>query len=326
MHAMKKIRNAIVGLGRIGSILEDDRYREKPCTHAGAIALNPDCVLAAGCDIAKNRQKLFIKRWNCHRVYSNIDDMLKEENPDILHIATPPDTHFEMVEKALYHNVKLAICEKPLAENRDDAFEIARIHRSVKMIILTNHERRYSKDYVLVKKHIKNKTFGSLLSIYSKLYMEQNEKLYKVLLHDGTHLVDIIQFLTTAKLKKISVQGSLNRSTGTSFIFSNAGHVPCIIEVGAGRNHLVFELDLSFASGRIKIGNGLYEEYASDTSPYYEGVNSLKKKETAGFSSTGYFSNMLKDAVKCLKNSSHTPVSSAIDGYNAVAFISSLTS
>lgn len=326
MYTRKKIRNVIVGLGRIGSILEDDRYREKPCTHAGAISLNPDCVLAAGCDVNKNRRKLFIKRWNCHHVYSNIDDMLKGENPDILHIATPPDTHLEMIEKALYHNVRLAICEKPLAENLGDASKIARIHRSGKVIILTNHERRYSKDYILAKKHIENKTYGSLLSIYSKLYMEQDEQLYKVLLHDGTHLVDIIQFLYTAKLKKISVQGSLNRSRGTSFIFCNAGRVPCIIEAGAGRNHLVFELDLSFASGRIKIGNGLYEEYVSDISPYYEGINSLKKKEITGFSSTGYFSNMLKDAVKCLKNSSRTPVSSAIDGYNAVVFICSLTS
>ena len=37
---MEKIRCCIAGLGRIGSILEDDRLREKPCTHAGAIKRN----------------------------------------------------------------------------------------------------------------------------------------------------------------------------------------------------------------------------------------------------------------------------------------------
>ncbi|GHV88670.1 hypothetical protein AGMMS50267_10300 [Spirochaetia bacterium] len=40
---MKKIPVAIIGLGRIASLLEDDRLREKPCTHAGAITANPDC-------------------------------------------------------------------------------------------------------------------------------------------------------------------------------------------------------------------------------------------------------------------------------------------
>jgi hypothetical protein len=37
---MDKISVAIVGLGRIGSLLEEDPRREKPCTHAGAIAAN----------------------------------------------------------------------------------------------------------------------------------------------------------------------------------------------------------------------------------------------------------------------------------------------
>ena len=43
---------AVVGLGRIGSLLEDDRLREKPCTHAGAAAANPGLILCAGKDDA----------------------------------------------------------------------------------------------------------------------------------------------------------------------------------------------------------------------------------------------------------------------------------
>ena len=35
---MKKIRSAIVGLGRIGSTLEDDRLREKPILPRPTIA------------------------------------------------------------------------------------------------------------------------------------------------------------------------------------------------------------------------------------------------------------------------------------------------
>jgi hypothetical protein len=32
---MDKIKAAIIGLGRIASLLENDTLREKPCTHAG---------------------------------------------------------------------------------------------------------------------------------------------------------------------------------------------------------------------------------------------------------------------------------------------------
>ena len=168
---MGHIQNAIVGLGRIGSLLEDDKLREKPCTHAGAVDLNPDCLLAAGCDLDKKRRELFKKRWKCPNVYKNIDSMLLETSPDILHIATPPETHFKIVKAALKHNVPLSICEKPLAHTLEEAKQIADIHRSVRMTILTNHERRYSKDYIRTKRIIEEKTFGDLLSIYSKLYM-----------------------------------------------------------------------------------------------------------------------------------------------------------
>ncbi len=44
---MNKLKAAVIGLGRIASLLDEDTLREKPCTHSGAIAANEDCVLAA---------------------------------------------------------------------------------------------------------------------------------------------------------------------------------------------------------------------------------------------------------------------------------------
>ena len=318
---MGHIQNAIVGLGRIGSLLEDDKLREKPCTHAGAVDLNPDCFLAAGCDLDKKRRELFKIRWKCSNVYKSIDRMLQETSPDILHIATPPETHFEIVKTALKYDVPLSICEKPLAHNLEDAEQIADIHCSGRMTILTNHERRYSKDYIRTKGIIEKKTLGDLLSIYAKLYMEPEAKLKSTLLHDGTHLVDILNYLLSSKIEKKGVFGNLERKTGTSLIFCTGKSLPVIIEAGTGRDHLLFELDISFSSGRIRIGNGLYEEYTSGDSPYYENINSLQKTGTPGFKTTGYFSNMLADAVKCFKNRMRVPVSSAVNGYEAVSFI-----
>jgi predicted dehydrogenase len=318
---MGKIRNAIVGLGRIGSLLEDDKLREKPCTHAGAVYLNPDCLLTAGCDLNKKRCELFKIRWKCSNVFENIDLMLREISPDILHIATPPETHLDIVKSALKYNVPISICEKPLANDLQEAEQIADIHRSGRMTILTNHERRYSKDYIHTKSIIEKKAFGDLLSIYSKLYMDPEAKLKSTLLHDGTHLVDIINYLLSSKLEKKAVFGSLEGKTGTAFIYCMVKGLPVIIEAGTRRDHLLFELDLSFSSGRIRIGNGLYEEYTSGDSPYYENINSLRKTESPVFNRTGYFSNMLADAVECFKNRESVPVSSAIDGYKAVSFI-----
>ena len=61
---MKNVTAAIIGLGRIASLLEEDSLREKPCTHAGAISANENCILVAGCDKSETRRNLFTQRWS----------------------------------------------------------------------------------------------------------------------------------------------------------------------------------------------------------------------------------------------------------------------
>ncbi len=322
------IKCAFIGLGRIASLLEDDALREKPCTHAGAVKENPDAVISAGCDIKAERRKLFSEKWGCP-VFEDPVEMIKEVNPDIVFIATHPDTHLEMVQKAIIQGVKVIVCEKPLADKLGKAKKIALYHRKVLAKIITNHERRYSNNYILAKKRIDEKTYGKLLSISAFLYMGKTKKIIDVMWHDGTHLADIIMYLTEGILKKNKITGSSGRKKGTVFITSytksrKTGKIPVIIECGAERDYLTFSFELSFESGLIKIGNGIYEEWKSGESPYYTGFNSLSLTEKQMFEKTGYFENMVKDAVKAVKEPDYIPVSTAVDGYNAVKFLSSL--
>jgi predicted dehydrogenase len=318
---MKKVRCAIVGLGRIGSMLEEDRLREKPASHAGAVTLNRACVLVGGCDINPERRRSFRQKWDCPAVYTEVERLLQSGKPDILHIATPPGTHLEIVEKALGSSVRLIICEKPLADSSIDASRIAAYHTTGAMKIMTNHERRYSKDYLMVKRHIERRDFGSLLSINSRIYMGKNRPAFQMLLDDGTHLIDVIRYLTSSELHVVRVVRSQRACAETLLVTASAATIPVIMEIGSGRDHVVFELDMSFSSGRIRIGNGLYEEFNSGASVYYEGMNSLFKIDRERPKVTGYFAHMLEDAVRCARDFNAVPVSTAVDGYRAVEFI-----
>lgn len=291
---------------------------------------NPDCVLVGGCDTSPERRKLFAERWGCEAVYASADDLLREMRPDILHVATHPDSHYRYVKRAADFGVKVAVCEKPLAETIAEARKIAALHSSGAITVLTNHERRYSADYRTVRARVEERVYGRLLSITSKLYFGRKRKLAGQLIHDGTHLADIIAFLAGGPLKKTGTAGNLLRPSGTAFITAvckpadDGPAVKVVIEVGAERNHLVFESDLSFEEGRIRIGNGVYEEWKSSPSRFYEGFRSLERKESPAFGNTGYFANMMKDAVACAKDSGRRPVSSGPDGLAALKFILSL--
>ena len=312
---------AVAGLGRIGALLESDTLREKPATHSGAIAKNPDCVLVAGCDLDEERRKRFEKEWGVKATYAETGAMLNAHRIDILHVATPPHTHLQIVTEAVGRGVAVVVCEKPLAPTAAEAEKIASLHENGRAKILVNHERRYSKDYLKAKRHIGEMSFGPLRSIHAALYMGERRPAHAVLLDDGTHLVDIVRFLTDREIEVLSARRFHDSTADAILVTAEAGGVPLLFETASGRNHVTFELDLSFHRGRIRIGNGLYEEYESGPSPHYESMRSLARKPARRPYPTGYFSGMVADAVSCAKNPQHMPVSSAVDGLRAIEII-----
>ena len=322
-------RAAIIGLGRIASLLEEDSKREKPCTHAGAITANRDCTLVAGCDIDGGRRGLFAERWGVP-VYADAAEMIREQNPQLLVVATHPDSHYHYCRLAADFRVPVVVCEKPLADTLRAARKIANLVSHGGLTIITNHERRYSVDYLKAKEILKSGKLGAFLSVRAVLYMGKNRRLLDVLWHDGTHLADAIVFLTDTSLKHQRRWGArLSASSGTAWLEGEAGNIPVVMEVGAGRDYLVFEIEFSCAKGALRIGNGIFEVWESAESPYAEKYRSLKLSEGTASrvfdeGPTGYFANMITDAVACVTEPGHQPVSSAADGLSVIEYLHSV--
>ncbi len=315
------IHCAIIGLGRIASTLEDDTLREKPATHAGALSRNPETLLTGGYDRDPEAREAFARRWNLDLskdLFDNPRDLIRSKKPDILHIATHEDSHLEYLELAVKESVPLVILEKPVSNNLKKAEKMGRKLGSTR--VLVNHERRYSLDYVAVKNHIQKKTYGDLLSVTGRLYMGMKRPVKEILLHDGTHLMDIFPFLTGEPMKILKIQRP-GRTEKTIYASAVCGEIPVLCEFGNSRDHLVFELELSFSRGRIRVGNGVYEEYESRESTYYEKMRSLYPAEREVMEKTGYFTNMLKDAVRVIKTPGTLPLSSYQDGLASLRMI-----
>ncbi|MDR1301916.1 MAG: Gfo/Idh/MocA family oxidoreductase [Treponema sp.] len=332
---MQRMPVALVGLGRIASLLEGDPLREKPCTHTGAVSANPETILVAGADQDPKPRQTFAETWECP-VYAEAEKMLHVHAPQILVIATHPDSHAYYCKMAAAYQVPVAICEKPLADTLYHARVIAALHRSAQITILTNHERRYGADYSKAKAILDAGQLGSLVSLKATLYMGKNRRILDVLWHDGTHLADAIMFLSGSVMRHQRIWGAnLNRRTGTAYL---AGYLDAsrgreripskkprfLLEIGAERDHLVFELEFSCTQGRLRIGNGIFEVWESHESPYAQGFRSLRKTPDTFEGPTGYFANMLKDAVTCVRDPEHQPCSSALDGLRVIQYLNAV--
>jgi predicted dehydrogenase len=317
----QRARCAIVGLGRIGSLLEDDRLREKPASHAGAVAASRDCELEAGCDLARDRREAFARRWACRNLYADARQMLERHGPEILLVATPPESHLELVRLAAGARVPVVVCEKPLARNAAQAREIVELCGRAGTALLVNHERRYSLDYLRARERVADGRFGEPVSICCRLHMGRGRAPADILWEDGTHLLDALRFLTGGELETLQAAGKPAEPGGVLQVLLRAGGVPASLEASGSLEPLVFELDFLLTRGRLRIGNGIYEEWESVPSPYYEGFHSLRRLRGRPPRRTGYFRGMLADAVAVLRQPGRRLVSSGADGLAAVEAI-----
>lgn len=320
-HHTSSIPVAFIGLGRIASLLEDDPLREKPATHAGAVYSNPVCHIAGGYDVAESRRDAFHKRWNAP-VYADSATLLASR-PGVVVVATHPDSHGRFLDEAKRAGVPVAICEKPVAPTYRRARRLVSLEKSGDFRVVVNHERRFSRDYQLVRRALGAGQFGELQGIHGRLYFGAGARHDRVLLHDGTHLIDAIHFLTEDRIVLTGKVGRYRSRHGTVYLHGHlAGRaVPVMIEVGSGRNYLHFETVVSGSDGEIRVGNGIFEWKLGRPSPFYEEYRSLIDSNRFPPSPSGYFSGMVAEAVRLHQNSGTRSRSSLADGLAAMRVI-----
>ena len=317
---------ALVGTGRIGFSLGFDKKREQPASHTMALLGNKHIKLIAACDT--NEENL--TEWGHYvkgaKVFSSSSEMYKSiPTPDIITVAVNEASHMEECLAAIEAKPRLIILEKPVALNSAQAAEIAVAAEKAGVPVMVNHERRFAADYNMAKAYIKE--IGKLQTIRGELYSglriygkEYEKDGAYSLLHDGTHLVDIISWLLDEKLSSPVVTGIYKDEKDEVRNFSAHFKADSCAEVTismSGRSRFFsFGLDILGTEGRICLGNGYAKFYKRKESKLYTGFYSLARDKIIHLpKKTGYFSNMIQNAVDFLDGTSplQSPLSAAIE-------------
>jgi predicted dehydrogenase len=321
---MKKdvYRVGIIGLGRIGFTLGFDQKREQPASHSRAFGENKRIGLAGGFDTDRKKLAAWKAAYPKARAYESIKEMMNDGFWDIVVIAVPEEAHLSVFSEVCLYTPRLVVLEKPVAAGLDDALSIQRLAKEFRVPVCVNHERRFSADYIYVKKLLDSRKLGAvrlvsgyMLSSVPAIRPDSLEKGKGALVHDSTHLIDSIRFLTGKRLsvEAVTVSGkSAKGETAGITAAGTCGDAAVTINVGYRSKAFVFELDIVLEKGRVRIGNGLFEVYRALESPYYEKFYSLALDgKTPVFKKTGYFSGMVQNCVDFLDGMK--PLSSALD-------------
>jgi len=332
--AKKIYRAGIIGCGRIGSLLEKDPLREKPCTHAGAYHKHERVELVAGCDINKERLEEFKADWKVESLYEDYGKLLSETKLDIVSIATEISNHPEIVIEAARNAVPVIVCEKPIAPGLEIAREMVKECEKMGSFLLINHERRFASDYAFVKGMIERGDIGELVSIRGRMLTGSPKDGTDCevegggpLLHDGTHLIDVIRYLSGSEVDW--VYGDMSEKPGIRVeetlwgMMGLKSGVRVMIEAGGRRNYFVFEVELEGTEGKISIGNGLLKWWRTRKSKLYSGFYDLVEEDIPQFDMSPQFSNEVEAVIRYLDEGT-LPGSSGWDGYHALEAIYAL--
>jgi len=282
--------------------------------------------IVAGCDINPQRRKLFQKQWGINRVYADYKKMLSREHPDILCIATWTDSHAAIAEAAAAWGVRAVICEKPIALNTEQAARMVRICKSKGTHLMINHERRFEDKYRKVKDMVQKGALGEIRTITGHVLtnVPVKQKSFNInktsLMHDGTHLIDIISYIAGSP---VCVSGHINsgkKEVITARMWLKSG-VNVFIEAGGLRNYFDFELDIQGTRGRVLIGNTVLKYFTTVRSRHYSGFYDLQEKPFPAYRKFNAFVQEVKEASDLVFGKRKIPESSGQDGALALKVI-----
>ncbi len=326
---MKKTKTALIGCGRIGFLLENDPLRNKPCTHYGGV-IAAGLKIGSACDINSDRLLLFSKIAKLPELslYSDYKKLVLEQRPDLVIIATWTNTHAEIAEFASRKGVKSIVCEKPITPGLREAKSLLSTVKKYGTSLIINHERRYDTRYRIVKQILDSGRIGKIKTVTASILSptRTNNSNFEngggPLLHDGTHLIDIIRYFFG---DIASVKGEIRNKKGNFehravAWLKTRTDVDIFLEAGGSRKYFVFELQISGEEGKIVIGNGYQNFFLNEKSKYYKGFRDLAEKPfpPMGIKNINYFKREYIEVKRILNGNSSEITSGGYDGYKAI--------
>src|SRR5438874_2510674 len=102
------LRIAIVGCGKIAD------------QHVQAIRRIPDCRIVSLCDRELLMARQLGERFGISQCFSDVQEMLQTTSPNVVHITTPPQSHFALANQCLEFGSHVYL-EKPFTITADEA-------------------------------------------------------------------------------------------------------------------------------------------------------------------------------------------------------------
>lgn len=190
---MKKWKFGIVGAGLIADF------------HAKAIQSLENAILVGICGTNHEKAEKLAEKYNC-KTFISTDEMLRDDEIEIVTIATPSGAHLNPTVEAAKYN-KHVLCEKPLEINLERIDKMISAHKTAGTYLGGIFNFRFEETTEIIKKAIDSGRLGVLTYAAVHVPWWRTDEYYEgwhgtwdldgggALINQSIHMIDLLQYM-----------------------------------------------------------------------------------------------------------------------------------
>jgi predicted dehydrogenase len=184
--------------------------------HLPALKTVADAEIVGGTDSSDEQRKSFGRETGI-ATFASVDDLFERARPDVVVIATPPDSHLDLCVAAVQRGAHV-ICEKPFVSNSGEAEAAMQAAAKAGRQVAVNHEYREKPIFRAVKDRIGAPDIGRLVFTQIVQLMDlapwdepvawRRAMPNRTLFEGGVHLVDLLLMLYEERAEAVYARRS----------------------------------------------------------------------------------------------------------------------
>ena len=149
---MTPVKSVVIGCGAIA--------RE----HLTALKEIGDAEVVGVCDISPAKAEAAAERFAIKKWSTDYQRLLEETGPNLVHVTTPPSTHFAIAKTCLAGGLNV-LCEKPITVVYQDFIKLKLLAAQTGCMLLENHNIRFHSSIERIRSLINSGGFGEVLEV-----------------------------------------------------------------------------------------------------------------------------------------------------------------
>jgi predicted dehydrogenase len=193
--------------------------------HFASVRQLKDANFVGVCDTDIEKAKAAASKWGIRNTYSNFSEALRNEQPDVVHIVSPPATHLSIALNAMESGCHIML-EKPISITVDEADQIIEASKRKRVKLCMVHNHSYDPVILRAKELIKAGKIGDIIYVHvtygiskkkgSKATGKRREWMESLPLGDFSEYSPHSVYLMLSFLENATVVGAVLKNRGVS--------------------------------------------------------------------------------------------------------------